>query len=243
MQDNPSKKGNFLKPGDSGYFGSMFLLFIIIGLIISTQLHRHNEAEKSSLPIERQLNGLVVLLKETQNKKSDLEKQLTKLREQVEAINKKSISDSLTDTQFKTIYQVAGLTSINGNGIEIKLEEPNAYKGISRADLVTNDWLVHSEDLLKIVNELRASGAKAISINNQRLITTSEIVTAGDNILINQSKLDSPYVIKAIGQVDTMLSALKMRGGILEYLEVCGIKIGINRKKELKIPAYNKDIT
>ena len=36
--------------------------------------------------------------------------------------------------------------------------------------------MIHYEDLLLVVNELFAAGAEAVSINGQRIITTSEIL-------------------------------------------------------------------
>ena len=36
-----------------------------------------------------------------------------------------------------------------------------------------NLYVIHDEDILRIVNELRAGGAEAIAINDQRLIGTS----------------------------------------------------------------------
>jgi uncharacterized protein YlxW (UPF0749 family) len=208
-------------------------------LIVSTQTKVYIDAENSKIPESRQLNQLVVLLKDSQNKKIDLEKQLIKIRQQFNDISKGKLPESLADNQLQKLYQISGLTSVAGKGIIIKLDDRN---NISKAS-ANNDALVQSDDILKIINELKASGAKAISVNNLRLVTTSEVVTAGSNIMINQTRLVPPYIIKAVGPTDTMIASLKMRGGIVEYLEVFGIKVTIKEKPDITVSPFTGSLS
>ena len=53
--------------------------------------------------------------------------------------------------------------------------------------------------MLSIVNELFNAGAEAVSVNNQRIISTTAINCAGTVITINNQKVSVPFVIKAIG--------------------------------------------
>ena len=55
------------------------------------------------------------------------------------------------------------------------------------------------QDLLYIINDLKRGGAEAISINEQRIISTSEIRCVGNTILVNTTRLAPPYHIKVIG--------------------------------------------
>lgn len=221
------------------YISVMGLLLCVLGLIVSTQTKVYIDAENSKIPEARQLNQLVVLLKDSQNKKNDLEKQVIKLRQQFSDISKGKLPESLADNQLQKLYQISGLTSIVGKGIVVKLDDRN---NIAKAS-ANNDALVQSDDVLKIINELKASGAKAISVNNLRLVTTSEIVTAGSNIMINQTRLVPPYIIKAVGPTDTMIASLKMRGGIVEYLEVFGIKVTIKEKADITVPPFTGSLS
>jgi len=232
LKNNPIKQ-------NVGYIVSMMMVLFLLGLIISTQTKKHIEAEISGIPASRKLDELVLVLKEAQNKKSDLEKQLTGLRQQMHNYEKGSMPAGMSNLQFQRLYQIAGLTSVKGGGIVIKIDDSKNAENTSS----DNDGLVHSDDILKIVNELKSSGAKALAINNQRLVTTSEIVTAGSSIMVNQSRLTPPYLIKAIGPSDTMISALKMRGGIVEYLEVFGIKVYVQSIPDLTIPPYTGSLS
>ncbi len=243
MANTPEKIETTAKKRNSGYIICVTLIALFLGILLSTQYKKHIEAQKTGLSDSRQIAGLIALLKETQSKNTDMQKQLAKLRKDLYDISSGKNTSFLTNERIKKVYKIAGLTSLKGEGIVIKIVEQNAIEniGVDPASY-NNDGYVHSDDILKIVNELRASGAEAISVNNERLVTTSEIVTSGNNIMVNQVKIKSPYIIKAIGPAGSMIGAVKMRGGIAEYLEVFGIKTEIEKSAEVIIPAYKGDI-
>jgi len=116
------------------------------------------------------------------------------------------------------------------------------------ADKVGEDNVIKAawesnEDILKVVNELRSAGAEAISVNEQRVISTSEIRCAGTTIFINGERVGAPFVIKAIGDPALLESAMLMRGGYVDGLKEWGIGITITRETDVVIPKYNKTIS
>jgi uncharacterized protein YlxW (UPF0749 family) len=149
-----------------GYIGSMMIVFFVLGLIIATQTKKHIEAENLGISSSRKLDELVLILKETQNKRSDLEKQLTGLRQQMHSFSKESLPSGFSSVQLQKLYQIAGLTSVKGDGIILSIDDS---KNISMSS-PDNDGLVHSDDILKIINEIKASGAKAMRMD-QLLLT------------------------------------------------------------------------
>lgn len=101
-----------------------------------------------------------------------------------------------------------------------------------------NLYVIHDEDILRIVNELRAGGAEAIAINDQRLIGTSEIRCSGPTITVNGKVFGAPFTVKAIGDPKTLNSALTMRGGVVDSLKHWGIKVTIKQEEDVAIPAF-----
>nr|WP_252893988.1 DUF881 domain-containing protein [Veillonella denticariosi] len=92
---------------------------------------------------------------------------------------------------------------------------------------------------MRIVNELRAGGAEAIAINDQRLIGTSEIRCSGPTITVNGKVFGAPFVVKAIGDPKTLNSALTMRGGVVDSLKHWGgIKVTIKQEDSVAVPAF-----
>lgn len=217
-----------------GYIVSMGLLFLFIGLVTSIQTKNQAEMTNIKQAPSRQLEEMVALYKESEEKKVTLEKQVSDLRKQIEKLQGQS-NPGLSKPQLQKMYEIAGLTEIKGIGIKITLDDRQSSK-LATPD---NDGLVHSDDLLKMVNELKSAGAKAISVNNQRLVATSEIIEAGSSIMINQTRLVSPYVIKAIGDPEALKVALTFRGSIVEFLRFYGIEVAIEpQQKPLAIPPY-----
>jgi uncharacterized protein YlxW (UPF0749 family) len=136
--------------------------------------------------------------------------------------------------------QDAGLTNVRGTGLTILMEDSLADFG-SGIDL--NNYLVHDEDILKVVNELKSAGAEAISVNDQRIISMSEIRCAGTTIFINGERIGAPFTIKAIGDPAVLESAMTMRGGNVDILKEWGIRFTITRESDIVVPKYNKSVS
>lgn len=217
-----------------GYIIPMGLLCVFIGLMIASQTKTHAKMESIKQAPSRQLEQTVVLLKEAESKKENLEKQVTELRKQIEELHNSS-EIGIPQAQLDKIYVIAGLTEIKGKGITVELDDRNS----SKLPTPDNDGLIHSDDILKLINELKSAGATALAVNNQRLVTTSEIIEAGSSIMVNQTRLVSPYTIYAIGDPETLKVSLSIRGSIIEYLRFYGIEVKINTNNpSITLPPY-----
>ena len=134
-----------------------------------------------------------------------------------------------------------GKTDVEGQGITIKIQENTNQNNNSEEESVTP---ISAEDLLVIVDYLKLAGAEAISINDQRIISTSEIVDIGSNsiIFVNQQRVLAPYTIKAIGDSTKLESTLLGNGGYVEELRNYGFQVDITKGK-VNIQKYSKDMT
>lgn len=105
--------------------------------------------------------------------------------------------------ELQLAQMAAGAVDVTGPGVIIKLDDGvrPLYNGED-----PNNVIVHDMDLLGIINELNLSGAEAISINGQRLTSTSELSCAGYSVRVNDIFIARPFIIKAIGD-PTMLKA------------------------------------
>jgi uncharacterized protein YlxW (UPF0749 family) len=127
----------------------------------------------------------------------------------------------------------AGSTDLIGEGVIITLTDGD------KATLTNSNPLVHDSDILTVVNELQAAGAEAISVNNQRIISTSSIRCVGPVIQVNYQKVASPFKIKAIGNSQYLESAMNIKNGIVDTLKEYGINITVERVNEVKILKYD----
>ena len=134
----------------------------------------------------------------------------------------------------------AGETELEGKGIIFTLDDS---KQAAKAGENKNLYIIHDEDLLRVVNELRSAGAEAISLNGQRLIGSSEIRCVGPTVLVNERRLAAPFVISAIGNPQTLESSLKLRGGVIENFKFWGIKADVVQSDQVRVPAFKGNRT
>ena len=135
-------------------------------------------------------------------------------------------------------------TDVTGEGIIITLKDGTTNSSdILSSSLMATDVIVHNSDLLQVVNDLKNAGAEAISINGERIVQTSSITCEGIIIKINNKKLGSPYVIKAIGSAATLETSLNIPGGYLERMKDDGVIVDVKKSEGLTVKKYEGIIT
>ena len=205
-------------------FFSIICICFLLGFMIAVQIRTTQDNLKSSTQYQR-IEQLSDILLSTEKERDALKVELVRLKENTD----------MHDKVPEKINLLAGTTAVKGPGVVLEIED--SKKMISSTDN-TNLYIIHDEDVLKVINELRAAGAEAIAINEQRLISTSEIRCAGPTISINNTRISAPYEIKAIGNAKNMENAIKMRGGVAESLSVWGIQLNVHKDENIIIPAY-----
>lgn len=139
--------------------------------------------------------------------------------------------------QIKEGNKIIGLEEVTGPGVIITLSDsqldPNTVFDPSTL-------LLHDLDIVSVINELKNTGAEAISINEQRIVSTSSIQCGGAIININGERIGSPFTIKAIGLPES-LANIDRTDGYLDLLRSEPYKIGVELKKSnnITIPKYS----
>jgi len=214
-------------------------LALFIGLIISVQVNTTQGSDPGGLIPLAKAQGLEAELKKVRAEKEAATQRLIELEGMVEDIQKKKAEE---DSTLKSILQeqekykmAAGLVEVKGSGIIITLDDPVPDEFSDGYSYLMTNY----EQLLNLVNKLKDAGAEAISINGQRIIATTEISLAGDNVNINTIPTAPPYQIKAIGNPDTIEATITIRYGIIENLKKSGVRVDIVKQGEINIPRYN----
>lgn len=226
---------------------SSLMLSILSAVVLGLFLNHLQIQEGYETAPTRRIQDLVTLLKQAETKRTTLEKEVSRMRKKVLSMqdhnNPLRTGHTPQDPELQRLYQLAGFTPITGPGIVITLQDGKKPPAASEAHQDPNAGKLQADDILKMINELKAAGATAIAINDQRLVVTSEIVTAGPSISVNQTRLRQPVVIMATGDPATLEGALRIRGGILEYLDFFNIQVSLERKTHLQVPAYKGPIS
>ena len=199
---------------------------MVLGIMLVTQYRMTQTITENNVHLQR-AGDLALQLNAAQKERDELRAQLEKI--------KKGTTDDV-NSDYSVLKQRAGLTTVSGTGVVVTI---NDSKVPVKDNENPNLYLIHDEDILRIVNELRAGGAEAIAINDQRLIGVSEVLCAGPTIMVNGKVFAPPFVIKAIGDPKTLSAALTMRGGIVDTLKYWGIELKIQKENQVVVPAFN----
>lgn len=217
-----------------GAQASIAIVCMILGIMLAVQF-RTNARDPSTIAGDR-WNDLTVQVENLRQERDALAEEVISLREKLQkAAASHPGADSALDEELNKASIMAGLVPVQGKGVIVTLDD--SPRPLQQGD-DPNLYLIHAEDILKVVNELKVAGAEAISVNEERIVGSSEITCAGNTILVNVHKIASPFVIKAIGDPDTLKSGLDIKGGYLETLRLWGYPVQVKREELLQIPAY-----
>lgn len=214
-------------------------LCVILGALLALSLRTQRQAANEGVP--SRLPTLRAAFSAMKQENIQLRKELADYKQRYEDIARqqaagltstKSLEQTLNESKM-----LAGTVAVRGSGIVVTLHDsPKLDPTETRSDVIEN-YVVHDTDLRAIVDELFASGAEAISINEQRLIANSSVRCVGPVVLVNSVQVAPPYVIKAIGKQDVLDKALTLPGGVADALFLLDM-IEVTKQRDLLVPAY-----
>jgi uncharacterized protein YlxW (UPF0749 family) len=88
-----------------------------------------------------------------------------------------------------------------------------------------------------MIQELRDAGAEAIAVGGVRMVASSWVGSDGDAISISGTRVSLPLTVNAVGEPQTIATALQIPGGIAETVRASGGSITIDRKDSVQVPA------
>jgi uncharacterized protein YlxW (UPF0749 family) len=128
--------------------------------------------------------------------------------------------------ELNRVKIINGLVEVSGPGIEVRI-----------------GGSVSALDLQDMVNELRNAGAEAIAINEQRVTVFSVIASNGEgDLTVNGTPIEHPLVLQAIGDAQTMQTALLRAGGLIAVFEHshAGLTVAVQQRSKLVLPIYGQ---
>lgn len=215
-------------------------LCMILTISISIQLKTINTADINGTiqltdsNLKKSLLQWKTKYQDSNEKLEQTDKELSSLRNST--INTKSESDEANMNKLRKYQIMLGTTDVSGEGVTItvadndKIEISNSFSSLYIADSI-----VHDGNLVSMINELKAAGAEAISINDKRITDSTCVTCAGNVIQINGEKVGSPFVIKAIGDKDLLYGEMTRKEGTLYKLKLYGVITNISKENDVNI--------
>jgi uncharacterized protein YlxW (UPF0749 family) len=164
------------------------------------------------------------------------------LRAEVDRLTDEAHTTAPGDTRAAERTAVAaGWSAQHGPGLEVKLWDAPAGK--SRPDWVRPaDLVVHQQDVQAVMNAMWAGGAEAMTVQGQRVVSTSAVRCVGNVLLLHGRTFSPPFVIQAIGDVEGMQDALADDPSVRtyrDYVEAVGLGWSLATLDDVQAPAYD----
>lgn len=231
----------------SAYIPIFSLICFVTFFLITLQFRTINQSQseinrlKNENELRDEINEWKDMYETIKYKNQELE---TKITEYKNSASERNATVQLLNNEIDDLEMMAGLSEVKGTGIIVTLDDTRALNQIAvdAGYYDPNVYVIHDTDILVLVNELKAAGAEAISINGQRISSNTEIRCVGPVIQINGIRLTAPFKVSAIGSPDILSSAIKLRGGIIDQINSANIDVTIEAQDSIIIPKYEKVI-
>jgi uncharacterized protein YlxW (UPF0749 family) len=187
---------------------------------------------------------LAALTSQEANKYDVLRQRVGDLRAEVERLSD-SVNGKVVERfnrRIERLEEPAGLTAKTGQGVSVTLSDaPEEVINSTSQDL--NLLVVHQQDIQAVVNAMWKGGAEAVTVQGQRVITTTGIKCEGNAVQLHGVPYPQPYVIEAVGEQSQLLQAITDDDYLQLYreqAEIPDISVGWDLQLRARViaPAY-----
>lgn len=165
------------------------------------------------------LNGLQAASLRAEQDIRDLEQTRDALRDNND---KKAAALQQAQAELDTLSVLAGTVPASGPGIRITVTVPDSHLSLNI--------------LLDGIEELRDAGAEAMEINDAvRVVAQTSFETAPGGITVDGRVLTGPFVIDAIGDPESLATALRFPGGFVDDIGLDQGKVTIKESQAIEV--------
>jgi uncharacterized protein YlxW (UPF0749 family) len=220
---------------------SILAVGLTLGLLLS--LSWRPSGQKSAIATDQGSSQVWHSIERLEAEQQNLKTTLAELRQEL-ARRQQSAAADTDRLQALTValeqqQLLAGLIPVQGPGVLVILDD-SAMQIPSGAD--PNAYVIHEYDLRDIVNLLWMAGSEAIAINGERLVGNSSLYCVGSTVMVNNTRLSPPYLIRALGnsrvQQDYLHNPSYLQD-LKEKARLYGLRFEVSAVANLALPAYS----
>lgn len=147
-----------------------------------------------------------------------------------------SLDDIISmNKQIEELKFYNGFTDVRGPGIYLKVSDSTSED----ENLDIMEKIIHDVDITVLLNDLKAAGAEAIDVNSKRITNISEVVCAGPILRINGEAVPAPFIIRAVGDMESLYAAITEEGTYAYNLKNnYGMEVESRMVYNMSIPRY-----
>ena len=138
---------------------------------------------------------------------------------------------------------VYGVPGPQGPGLTVTLSDApeDLLEQAAEDDIDVNLLVVHQQDIQAVVNALWTGGAEAMTLQKQRVVSTTGIKCVGNTVVLHGVPYAPPYVITAVGDVTGMQVALDSSdyiAGYKTYVDTHHLGYKVSTDDDVTMPGY-----
>ena len=167
------------------------------------------------------------------------------LQDEVDALTARAEPGDITVARLRAqagkLAPLAGSQAVNGPGLSVSLNDAKRTAASLPKDFTADDIVVHQQDVQSVVNALWAGGAEAMTLQDQRVISTSAVRCVGNTLILQGRVYSPPYTIRAIGDQAAMRAALDRSEQVTtyrQYARLLGLGYDVKTLGSTTFPAY-----
>jgi uncharacterized protein YlxW (UPF0749 family) len=192
------------------------------------------------------VTDLSTLVRDQRGDTDALQQRVADLNRDVNALSRGVDDEEVArlQAQVDKVRAPSGLAPVSGPGLTVTLmDAPDDVinRAIADGTPPTDALVVHQQDIQAVVNALWLGGAEAITIMDQRIISTTGIKCAGPTVILHGVPYSPPYEIKAVGDPAALQAALDRSDYIDAYRVVAdefGLGYQVDYPSRLRLAAY-----
>jgi uncharacterized protein YlxW (UPF0749 family) len=189
-------------------------------------------------------DNLADLAEQQSARLQDLHSQVADLNHEIDGLTHGLTQNGLSSQQAKVdqLREPAGVTAMHGPGVEVTLDDAPAAVRQSVGEQDRKEVIVHQQDIQAVANALWSGGAEAMTIQGQRVVSTTGIKCVGNTVILHGIPYSPPYRIAAIGDQDQLRRSLMESGYVQAYLQDVDIyELGwdVQARDDIAAPAYD----
>jgi uncharacterized protein YlxW (UPF0749 family) len=213
---------------------------LALGFLLATAVQSEPASLEQRLPSRYRLADLI---ERQRSANEELSEDVAALRAEFQELRSASEDHTVqTDERDAILYAVglaAGRVPVEGPGLKVTLDDSRSGRAPSGN---INDLVIHSQDVQAVVNALWRSGAEAIAINGQRLVSTSAVLCVGNTLLLNGTVHSPPYEVTAVAASRERFDSDPLVERLREDADVYGLGFTVERVNTAQVPAYAGNI-
>ena len=220
---------------------SWLLVALTFGLLLSLQLNSSPSRPLASLVDGR--DRVAETIHRLEEEQEALKARIGGLRQELAAYQQETAATTglLEELSAELDRQkaMAGLIPASGPGVVVKLDD--SLRPVIPAGEDLTAYIVHEYDLRDVVNLLWMAGAEGIAVNQERVVGTTSIYCVGSTVLVNDTRLSPPYIVRAIGKPSRLEGYFRNPSHLVEVKEKArlnGLVFQHHRSADVKLPAY-----